>query len=344
MKRTRLAHSLYTGSLFFLILLTAVCIAISAADVIIQALADRTESGTLDFRNLIVVAASYVLLAIVSLSFSCSRVLTVKASLQDIPKDYIPIKSDDLPKRVYTHIAGSFEDVKEIRKVAEPRPEDIGQVGWAKPGETPFEGVDFKRAIARTPSIIEKAATEIDSEYARPLYVPIRQYLEFLMERDFIDSQLGHVYIEGYERARFSQQPVSQDEYLDIMKHLAAILNHMGYHINNTVNRRRSSGGAHSSSGSTGSLSSSSRRHHPPPLQPPHRLPSPRDDDVVSLAQSVATWSSRSTSFSRYPVSTRPADDHAVEDEDEDEDDAAYDEEMRNIIYNRLMMDRSTQR
>lgn len=63
MRRTRLAHTLYTGSLFLLILLTAVCIAISAADVIIQALADRTESGNLDFRNLIVVAASYVLLA-----------------------------------------------------------------------------------------------------------------------------------------------------------------------------------------------------------------------------------------------------------------------------------------
>lgn len=190
----------------------------------------------------------------------------------------------------------------------------------------------------------EKAATEIDSEFARPLYVPIRQYLEFLMERDFIDSQLGHVYLEGYERARFSQQPVSQDEYLDIMKHLAAILHHMGYHINNTMNRRQSSGGANSSSGSTGSLSSSLRRHHPLPSQPPLRLPSPDDDDVVSLAHSVATWSSRSTSFSRYPISTRAAEDQAEDEDEDDEDDVAYDEEMRNIIYNRLMMDRPTRR
>ncbi|KAI9312195.1 hypothetical protein BX666DRAFT_862458 [Dichotomocladium elegans] len=98
MQNTRIAHYLYTASLFFLILLTGLCIAISAADIIIQALADRTESGTFDYNNLIVVAASYMLLAVVSLSFSCSRVMTVRASLQDIPKVYMPIKGDDLPK------------------------------------------------------------------------------------------------------------------------------------------------------------------------------------------------------------------------------------------------------
>lgn len=66
MHSTRLTHYLYTASLFLLILLTAIAIAISAADVIIQALADRTESDELDYRNLVVVAASYVVLVRVS--------------------------------------------------------------------------------------------------------------------------------------------------------------------------------------------------------------------------------------------------------------------------------------
>ena len=64
MKSTRRGHCLYTSSLFFLIFLTAVCIALSAADVIVQALFDRTESGRFDLRNLLVVAASYVVLVI----------------------------------------------------------------------------------------------------------------------------------------------------------------------------------------------------------------------------------------------------------------------------------------
>lgn len=62
MKSSRTTHYLYTASLFFLIFLTAVCVAISAVDVIIQALSDRTASGTFDYRGLAVVGASYVAL------------------------------------------------------------------------------------------------------------------------------------------------------------------------------------------------------------------------------------------------------------------------------------------
>jgi hypothetical protein len=62
MKAVKLPHYLYTSSLFLLIFLTAVCIAISAADVIIQALTDKTSTGEFDYRNLIVVSGSYVLL------------------------------------------------------------------------------------------------------------------------------------------------------------------------------------------------------------------------------------------------------------------------------------------
>lgn len=62
MKSVKLTQYLYTASLFFLIFLTAVCVAISAADVVIQALTDKTNTGQFDFRNLIVVGGSYLLL------------------------------------------------------------------------------------------------------------------------------------------------------------------------------------------------------------------------------------------------------------------------------------------
>lgn len=62
MNSAKWPHYLYTASLFLLISLSALCIAISAADVIIQALTDRTSTGKLDFRNLAVVGGSYVLL------------------------------------------------------------------------------------------------------------------------------------------------------------------------------------------------------------------------------------------------------------------------------------------
>ncbi|KAI8388477.1 uncharacterized protein BYT42DRAFT_543771 [Radiomyces spectabilis] len=322
MKTSRKAHYLYTASLFFLIFLTTVCIAISAADVIIQALTDRTDSGLFDYRNLVVVGGSYLVLAIASLWFSCSRVLTVRGSLQDIPKLYIPIKEDDLPKKVFKKIQQGFDEAQRVRKAAEPLPEDISLIGWAKPGTPMFEGVDFKRAIARTPSIIEKAVMEIDREYARPTCVSIHQYIEFLIQQDLVDSHLGRVYLQGYERARFSAMPLTQEEYMDIMKHLAAILHHMDYRLDHHSYDQDTHRGPLSSSddedgnggsimhgsagygssrrgsftGSNSSVHTDLRRHRP------LMDGGPTDDDIASLALSVATWSStshhRSTSSS----------------------------------------------
>ncbi|KAL1935697.1 hypothetical protein VTP01DRAFT_4837 [Rhizomucor pusillus] len=369
MKRSRTGHYLYTASLFFLIFLAAVCIAISAADVIIQALADHTESNTTDYRNLFVVAASYVLLALASLSFSCSRFFTVRASMQDIPKIYIPIKEDDLPKKVYTHIHQKFDYVQQVRKAADPRVEDIGQIAWGKPGSTPFEGVNFKRAITRTPSIIEQAATQIDGEFTRLLYTPVRQYIEFLIQRGLIDAHLGQVYLEGYERSRFSQASISEDEYLDIMKHLAAILHQMGYRLSKNPNFRNDSyGDSTVSSSSTTTTTSTSRQQIPPSFQrsgsssprppsPPPPVPSatsqeisaawvgrPRDDDVVSLAQSVGTWTSRSTNtMSRGQRSSSQrgrVDDDIDYDDEFGHNEVDYDREMRNLIYQRFLADR----
>ncbi|KAG2231770.1 hypothetical protein INT48_004049 [Thamnidium elegans] len=296
MKSVKLPHYLYTGSLFFLIFLTALCVAISAADVIIQALTDKTNTGTFDYRNLIVVGGSYVILALAALLFSCSRMLTVRASLQDIPKLYIPIKQEDLPKKVYFKIHQEFEQAKQTRKLAEPRPEDIQAVGWAKPGTPLFDGLDFKQAIARTPAIVEKVAISINPDYARPLYVPIRQYMEFLMQQGLIDKQLGLFYLEGYEIARFSHDPLSQEHYMDIMKHLAAILQNMGYNLKNGNNNNNKHHKPESiiSLGHNSDLNKSSRRSR-------RRLSSHCYDDE----DSILTWNSRSTPSKKHPSTAK---------------------------------------
>lgn len=76
MHSIRLSHCVYRGSLFFLILLTAAAVALSAADVIIQALADQTGTGVHDYRNLIVVVVSYVVLVTKNDPFVSPSILT----------------------------------------------------------------------------------------------------------------------------------------------------------------------------------------------------------------------------------------------------------------------------
>ncbi|CAO3661699.1 unnamed protein product [Rhizopus microsporus] len=295
MNSAKWPHYLYTASLFLLISLSALCIAISAADVIIQALTDRTSTGKLDFRNLAVVGGSYVLLALISVVCSCSRMISVRRSMQNIPKLHIPIKEQNLPKKVYSQIWHEFRQTRAIRDQAKPRPEDIQAVGWAKPGTPLFEGLDFKQAIARTPAIVENVACNIDPSYKRPMYCPVRQYIEFLIQEGLIDRELGTVYVQGYEIARFSRDPLSQEQYIDIMKHLAAILQNMGYNIKNSdgqVDETESM--INSDHRTTGSSSNQSFRLYNL-ISRNNRLRSV--DDTVSATQSMNTWHSRSTHF-----------------------------------------------
>lgn len=111
--------------------------------------------------------------------------------------------------------------------------------------------------------------------YARFKKYSLRQYIEGLIHLGLIDEQLGRGYIAGYEQARFSRFPISEERYFYIMKHLAAILRHMGYRLQGSESERPSSRGV--GGGDQGY---------------------PRDDDVASLAQSVGTLASRSTSIS----------------------------------------------
>ncbi|KAI9312194.1 hypothetical protein BX666DRAFT_1989573 [Dichotomocladium elegans] len=213
-------------------------------------------------------------------------------------------------------------------------------------GSMNFEGVDFKRAIAKTPIIIEQAAMQINEQYARPTFLPVRQYIEFLIQQTLIDPELGHGYIEGYEIARFSTAPVSQEKYYDTMKHLAAILHHMGYRLhavqpkqpNNSSSSAKDGDGDVIPSASSPGVTTAQRQWSDTNQQGRRE---PRDDDVASLAQSVATWTSRSTQ-SRHIRSRRS---RLRSEQPEDDDEVSYDDEcyedykqhLQQVIYSRLM-------
>ncbi|EIE84806.1 hypothetical protein RO3G_09516 [Rhizopus delemar RA 99-880] len=290
MKSTRLPHYLYTASLFLLILLTAVCIAISAADVSIQALADKTTTGKFDFRNLVVVGGSYALLKVY---------LKIKHEFEQDGQNQVIIIIIIITAIHTAHISS---------------------------GTPLFEGLDFKQAIARTPAIVENVAINIDPSYKRPLYCPVRQYIEFLIREGLVDKQLGTTYVEGYEIARFSRDPLSQQQYIDIMKHLAAILQNMGYNIKANQQTNAETESMMSSSHRTGSSSNRSFRLYN--LVSRTNRPHSAADDAISVTQSLNTWASQPQ--------------HRLMGDNEDDDDySAYDEdEVRHDIYELLTRDR----
>ncbi|ORZ24755.1 hypothetical protein BCR42DRAFT_486982 [Absidia repens] len=352
-----------------------VVIAISTTDIFVQALSNATtaSAGVFKYSNIVVVGIHYSLLVSAILILTCSRFIRVRRALRGISKSHTP--TCHLPKKVLLKVQHGFYMTSRVIPFIKPLSSDINHSGWANPDNIAFEGVDLKRAVARTPIIIENAAMRIGAIYSRPSFVEIRLYINFLIQHGIMDKAFGCVYLEGYESARFSKYGPTEDEYMNIMRHLATILNQMGYYlqgvtsklsvvdihqhnnilISDTSNQhldmnkrygesRRSPNSQTSSrsrqsvftykqhrnnnnnsvySSTYGNLAYCHHNKFHTPFQP-HSTPD--EDDVISLAQSVATWASR-TSQQRSHLENR------FFDEQKD----GYDERMRHVIYDRLM-------
>ncbi|KAG0001128.1 hypothetical protein BGZ65_003767, partial [Modicella reniformis] len=192
----------YVSSLFSLVAVTGICIFASAYDVIFQIFHPANPGDPPNYKNLAVFAGSYVLLGILATIFGFSRYVTVKLARQAIPKTYMPITREDLPKTVYEFVQSELDRVARLTKRAQPLLEEGGHPGWGKPG-SPLHDTHFKTIMASTPVFIEKAAIRHSLDLARPPNKSISEYIYMLMDRKLINRDFGLEYIAGYEQARF---------------------------------------------------------------------------------------------------------------------------------------------
>ncbi|OZJ06382.1 hypothetical protein BZG36_00719 [Bifiguratus adelaidae] len=239
--RSRVFTTLYNFSLFFLVFLTAFCLIVSAYDIIVQALGYQPHKSGEDIRNLLVVGGSYVLLGLLSALFMFSRYVTVRSALADIPKDYLPINASDIPEQVFKRIQAKLTYCKNVRAEAEPKIEESDPRGFGRIGSY-LEGVRFQDNMLRTAELIEKAGVAVHPSLFRPSNMTQRQYIELLSmpPNSLISPSLAQTYIQSYEAARFDMGfPASgnvpkvwkEEEYVAFMKVVGAILNDMGYDL-----------------------------------------------------------------------------------------------------------------
>jgi hypothetical protein len=57
----------------------------------------------------------------------------------------------------------------------------------------------------------------------------VQRYVDFLTEHEIIDRKLGLAYVEGYERARFSDEEVPEEQYTEFMKIVIQLLRQLGF-------------------------------------------------------------------------------------------------------------------
>jgi hypothetical protein len=52
----------------------------------------------------------------------------------------------------------------------------------------------------------------------------IQRYIDDLVECKLIDEKIGRLYVEGYEKARFSEEETGEEQYKEFMKLVAVLL------------------------------------------------------------------------------------------------------------------------
>ncbi|CAG8598258.1 11411_t:CDS:2, partial [Scutellospora calospora] len=189
---------------------------ISAYDII-------QHAKTSEYYTYVYIASgSYFLTGFVAVLLGWCRLNLVKNALTNIPKSYMPIKKKDLPNSVFNLITKELTNVSLIAWAGEPKPEDINLPGWGRPGSD-YDDIHFRTSMTNTFSLIEQNALNHLSLKRQPS-MSVQRYIDLLIEHKAIDRGLGHAYVESYERARFSEDEVSQKQYTEFMKLVLQLL------------------------------------------------------------------------------------------------------------------------
>ncbi|KAG0065102.1 hypothetical protein BGZ90_001929 [Linnemannia elongata] len=264
----------YVSSLFFLVAVTGICIFASAYDVIFQ-IFHHPETEEPNYKNLAVFGGSYVLLGLLATIFGFSRYVTVKMARQEIPKTYMPITREDLPKVVYEFVQSELDRVARLAKKATPLLEESGQPGWGKP-ESSLQDTHFKTFMASTPHFIERAAVANSPDLARPPNMSISAYVHMLIDQKLITRDIGLEYIAGYEQARFGgsrndTSPVPMSPFQPQQLHSHSSQRHHHNHHHHQHLRHHTSSGRHvrQSSGLNPRHSQQSQSHSQHPNHDP---------------------------------------------------------------------------
>ncbi|ORZ32904.1 hypothetical protein BCR44DRAFT_24473, partial [Catenaria anguillulae PL171] len=205
-------------------LLIITCALATATDLYLQALKKPYTASI--FLQLFIIG-SYALLAVASLLFAISRFMTVRYALARLPKMYIPITpADGLPRHVQRHVAAKLD--RSTRLVNEAKPDGLAPVAdreWGEPG-TPLEGVNFRTATLTSVQVLVQHVrtggwphlVPRTSEFA------LRRWLRTLVDARVVDKRVARLYADLVEAARWGDEPITVERYLQAMKVLAVMM------------------------------------------------------------------------------------------------------------------------
>jgi len=188
----------------------------------------QIQVGSLSFTHLIIIGAVYSLVVIVFLCLVMRRWALRRARIKHIPRTVMPfLRPGDLPTRQRKHIVNMLVNSHETQLEPVYNEKDHMGYGTIQMGEdTDTRTIHFKTAIAASHWILEAVASSGNHRLKRKPTMTVREYVIGLQKESDgrVSKQLCSFYIEAYERARFSPDEFTAEEYNEFMAKFHKIL------------------------------------------------------------------------------------------------------------------------
>lgn len=209
----------------------------SGSQWIVQILFGRYRSwGAITLGHLTVLGAVGVSLIYIYLMLLRRRFNSYSHDLDNIPKNYLPVRRSDLSRHMFTTLVNELVRVDQLmdKKVTpenneyQPGHGLIGDPGWGAE-DSKVENVHFNTSIAKSYYVLEKSAIARRPGLKHKDSRSIRDYMN-IVKKTFpnLRSSLVSEYIRIYETAVFGSKKFTQIEYERFMKvvyEMVAIIN-----------------------------------------------------------------------------------------------------------------------
>ncbi|KAN0019391.1 hypothetical protein ACTFIU_002599 [Dictyostelium citrinum] len=190
------------------------------------------EFGKFSFQHFLIIIFVVGIMLFLSFSLIQVRIRLKNRMIDRIPRKIMPfLRPGDLSNKQRTIILNEIVRSKQIQSKIEPTmiggnsaASNIGHLGWGPPNSE-YSKVHFKTSISKSWIVLESAATHYSSHLKKDPKSCIRDYIEFLLEQcPQLDRKHANHYIDIYEKARFSDQEFTLEQYTQFMSNLIVLI------------------------------------------------------------------------------------------------------------------------
>lgn len=244
-KSRRVQEWLYNTSSVFVLFFFVGFSAVLPIDAISQA-SQSTNNYAL---NTFVVVGALVLFGITAAFITSARIYIRKTQLQDIPKRYVPLDENDLPKSCYIQITENFQRCEEIRKKAMFVNESIKHPGLSNPNSTLLPPLlSFEDVVRSVGMKLKWDRNLVGTEISIPANLSFREIVAYIENKLIgMKTESNKEFVELYEDLRYSGKLITEEKFVRFMELSIEFVKNTRFSINDEneeLESRRDRGGS----------------------------------------------------------------------------------------------------